>query len=98
MKPDAVFLSNGPGDPTEPGYAIETVRQLIGQVPIFGICLGHQIAALALGGKTFKLKFGHRGGNHPVQELATGKVAITSPEGKGKTATSPETAAPAPPE
>jgi carbamoyl-phosphate synthase small subunit len=78
LRPDAVFLSNGPGDPTEPTYAIETVRRLIGQLPIFGICLGHQIAALALGGKTFKLKFGHRGGNHPVQDIATGKVAITS--------------------
>jgi carbamoyl-phosphate synthase small subunit len=78
MRPDAVFLSNGPGDPTEPVYAIETVRRLVGRLPIFGICLGHQIAALALGGKTFKLKFGHRGANHPVQELATGKVAITS--------------------
>ena len=78
MRPDAVFLSNGPGDPTEPSYAIETVRKLIGSLPVFGICLGHQIAALALGARTFKLKFGHRGGNHPVQDLRTGQVAITS--------------------
>ena len=74
----AVFLSNGPGDPSEPTYAIATVRRLIGTVPIFGICLGHQIAALALGAKTFKLKFGHRGANHPVMDLRTARVAITS--------------------
>jgi len=77
-KPDAVFLSNGPGDPASAGYAIRTVRDLAGRVPIFGICLGHQIAALALGATTFKLKFGHRGGNHPVQDLRTRRVAITS--------------------
>jgi len=76
--PDAVFLSNGPGDPTAPGYAIRTVSELIGKLPIFGICLGHQIAALALGAKTFKLKFGHRGANHPVKDLRSGEVAITS--------------------
>lgn len=78
MSPDAIFLSNGPGDPEVPVYAIETVRSLIGRKPMFGICLGHQIAALALGAKTFKLKFGHRGGNHPVKDLGTGKVEITS--------------------
>jgi carbamoyl-phosphate synthase small subunit len=78
LKPDCVFLSNGPGDPSVPAYAIETVRNLIGRLPIFGICLGHQIAALALGGSTFKLKFGHRGGNHPVKDLRSGNVQITS--------------------
>ena len=78
LKPDMLFLSNGPGDPSVPSYAIESVRELIGRMPIFGICLGHQIAALALGAKTFKLKFGHRGANHPVQDLRTGKVAVTS--------------------
>lgn len=78
MNPDGVFLSNGPGDPSALGYAHEAVRELVGKKPLFGICLGHQILALALGGKTFKLKFGHRGANQPVQDLRTGKVAITS--------------------
>jgi carbamoyl-phosphate synthase small subunit len=78
LRPDAVFLSNGPGDPAVATYAIEAVRGLIGRVPAFGICLGHQIAGLALGAKTFKLKFGHRGANHPVQDLRTGSVAVTS--------------------
>jgi carbamoyl-phosphate synthase small subunit len=78
MKPDGVFLSNGPGDPAPISYAIETVRTLLGKVPIFGICLGHQILSLALGGKTYKLKFGHRGANHPVKNLQTGKIEITS--------------------
>jgi len=78
MRPDAVFLSNGPGDPEAATYAVEAVRGLLGKVPIFGICLGHQIAALALGATTFKLKFGHRGANHPVKDLRTGKVAVTS--------------------
>jgi len=78
LKPDAVFLSNGPGDPAVPDYAIRAVRELTGAVPIFGICLGHQILGLALGAKTFKLKFGHRGANHPVRDLRTGKVAVTS--------------------
>jgi carbamoyl-phosphate synthase small subunit len=78
LEPDAVFLSNGPGDPTTPGYAVENVKALIGQVPIFGICLGHQIVALALGARTFKLKFGHRGANHPVKDLRSGRVAVTS--------------------
>jgi carbamoyl-phosphate synthase small subunit len=77
-KPDAVFLSNGPGDPAAATYAIEAVSGLVGRVPIFGICLGHQIAALAVGARTFKLKFGHRGANHPVQDLRTGRVAVTS--------------------
>jgi len=77
-KPDGVFLSNGPGDPAPVDYAIETVRKLLGKVPIFGICLGHQILALALGAKTYKLKFGHHGANHPVKNLRTGKIEITS--------------------
>jgi carbamoyl-phosphate synthase small subunit len=75
---DGVFLSNGPGDPAVPTYVHSTVRELIGKKPIFGICLGHQMLAHALGSKTFKLKFGHRGGNQPVKDLATGKVSITS--------------------
>ena len=78
LNPDGIFLSNGPGDPDAVGYAKETVKKLIGKKPIFGICLGHQILSLALGGKTYKLKFGHRGGNQPVQDLSTGKVEITS--------------------
>jgi carbamoyl-phosphate synthase small subunit len=77
-KPDGVFLSNGPGDPAPVGYAIESIRRLLGKVPIFGICLGHQILALALGAKTYKLKFGHRGANHPVKNLKTKKIEITS--------------------
>ena len=77
-KVDGVFLSNGPGDPAVPTYVHETVRQLVGKKPIFGICLGHQMLAHALGGKTFKLKFGHRGGNQPVKDLRSGKVSITS--------------------
>ena len=78
QKPDGIFLSNGPGDPAPVGYAIETIKKLLGKVPIFGICLGHQILALALGGKSYKLKFGHRGANHPVKNLKTGKIEITS--------------------
>ena len=78
LKPDGVLLSNGPGDPEPVTYAIENVRALIGKVPLFGICLGHQILALACGAKAFKLKFGHRGANHPVQDLRTGKIEITS--------------------
>lgn len=76
--PDGVFISNGPGDPSAVTETIESVRNLVGKVPMFGICLGHQILCLALGGKTSKLKFGHRGGNHPVMDLETGRVEITS--------------------
>lgn len=78
LNPDGVFLSNGPGDPSAVTYAIENIKKLIGKFPIFGICLGHQLLCLALGGKTFKLKFGHRGGNHPVKNLEKGNVEITS--------------------
>jgi len=78
LNPHGIFLSNGPGDPQPVDYAIDTVKQLKGQLPIFGICLGHQILSLALGANTFKLKFGHRGGNHPVKNLMNGKVEITS--------------------
>lgn len=77
-KPDGIFLTNGPGDPAAVTYAAPIVRELLGQVPMFGICLGHQILALSVGAKTYKLKFGHRGGNQPVQDLDTGKVEITS--------------------
>jgi carbamoyl-phosphate synthase small subunit len=78
LKPNGVFLSNGPGDPEPIHYAVENIKRLLGRVPIFGICLGHQLCGLALGGKTFKLKFGHHGANHPVQNLLTKKVEITS--------------------
>lgn len=78
LKPDGVFLSNGPGDPAALDYVHENLRGLMGRTPVFGICLGHQMLAYALGGKTYKLKFGHHGGNQPVQDLRTGKVAITS--------------------
>jgi carbamoyl-phosphate synthase small subunit len=77
LNPDGIFLSNGPGDPAPVKYAIETIRNLIGKKPIFGICLGHQLLGLALGGRTYKLKFGHRGINQPVKDLATGRVEIT---------------------
>ncbi len=78
MKPHGVFLSNGPGDPEPIGYAIKNIRKLIGRVPVFGICLGHQLCGLALGGRTYKLKFGHHGSNHPVKNLLTEKVEITA--------------------
>ena len=77
-KPDGVFLSNGPGDPEGVPYLVDAVKQLLGRVPIFGICLGHQILGLAAGGRTYKLPFGHHGANHPVKDLATGRVEITS--------------------
>ena len=78
LKPDGIFLSNGPGDPTDVTPVIDLVKQLRGKCPIFGICLGHQMISLAYGAKTYKLKFGHRGGNHPVKNLLTGKIEITS--------------------
>jgi carbamoyl-phosphate synthase small subunit len=78
LGPDGIVLSNGPGDPEPISYAVETIRRLIPDYPIFGICLGHQLLGLAFGGKTYKLKFGHRGANHPVKHLATGKVEITA--------------------
>jgi carbamoyl-phosphate synthase small subunit len=78
LKPDGVFLSNGPGDPEPVDYAVRAIRKFLGRVPVFGICLGHQLTGLALGGKTYKLKFGHHGGNHPVKNNATGKVEITA--------------------
>jgi carbamoyl-phosphate synthase small subunit len=78
LRPDGVFLSNGPGDPAPVTYAIEAIRGLLGKQPLFGICLGHQLLALALGAKTYKLKFGHRGVNQPVKDLATGRIEITT--------------------
>jgi carbamoyl-phosphate synthase small subunit len=78
MEPDGLLLSNGPGDPEPLRGVIETARTLLGKLPIFGICLGQQVLGLALGGRTYKLKFGHHGANHPVKDLATGRIAITS--------------------
>jgi carbamoyl-phosphate synthase small subunit len=78
LKPDGVFLSNGPGDPEPVEYAVQAIRNMMGRVPVFGICLGHQLTGLALGGRTYKLKFGHHGGNHPVRNNFTGKVEITA--------------------
>ena len=78
MKPDGVFLSNGPGDPEPVTYAVENIRKLLGRVPVFGICLGHQLCGLALGGRTYKLKFGHHGSNHPVKNMRTGHIEITA--------------------
>jgi carbamoyl-phosphate synthase small subunit len=78
LRPDGVLLSNGPGDPAPLVYAVENIKALVGKIPLFGICLGHQLLALALGGKTYKLKFGHHGANHPVKNLETGAIEITS--------------------
>jgi carbamoyl-phosphate synthase small subunit len=78
LKPDGIFLSNGPGDPAAVTYAVDTIKTLIGRLPIFGICLGHQLLGLALGAKTYKLKFGHRGANHPVKNLSNATIQITS--------------------
>ena len=78
LSPDGLFVSNGPGDPEDVKETIKTVKDLIGKLPIFGICLGHQIISLAYGAKTYKLKFGHRGGNHPVKNIKTDKIEITS--------------------
>jgi carbamoyl-phosphate synthase small subunit len=78
LKPDGIFLSNGPGDPEPVDYAVRAIRKFLGRVPVFGICLGHQLTGIALGGKTYKLKFGHHGGNHPVRNNLTGKVEITA--------------------
>ena len=77
-EPDAVFLANGPGDPAALDYVVGTVRELVGKVPVFGICLGHQLLCRAVGLETFKLRFGHRGANHPVKDLETGKIEITA--------------------
>jgi carbamoyl-phosphate synthase small subunit len=78
LEPDGLFLSNGPGDPAAIGYAIENIRELTPSYPTFGICLGHQLLGLAFGGQTAKMPYGHRGGNHPVKDLATGRVLITT--------------------
>jgi carbamoyl-phosphate synthase small subunit len=78
LNPDGIFLSSGPGDPAAVTYAVDTLKDLVGKKPLFGICLGHQLLALALGGKTYKLKFGHRGANQPVKDLATGRIEITT--------------------
>ena len=78
LDPDGIFISNGPGDPTDVPETFQTTKNLLGKYPIFGICLGHQIISLAYGAKTYKLKFGHRGGNHPVRNLETNKIEITS--------------------
>jgi carbamoyl-phosphate synthase small subunit len=78
MRPDGVFLSNGPGDPENVPYTVAAVKALLGKVPIFGICLGHQVLGLAYGGEKYKLKFGHHGSNHPVKDLQSGKIAITA--------------------
>lgn len=78
MKPDGVLFSNGPGDPSAVPYAVAIVKELLGKVPVFGICMGHQLLGQALGGKTFKMKFGHHGGNHPVHNIQNGRVEISA--------------------
>ncbi|KAK3211532.1 hypothetical protein Dsin_016238 [Dipteronia sinensis] len=78
MKPDGVLFSNGPGDPSTVPYAVETVKEILGKVPVFGICMGHQLLGQALGSKTFKMKFGHHGGNHPVRNIRNGRVEISA--------------------
>ncbi|MCR4610569.1 MAG: carbamoyl phosphate synthase small subunit, partial [Lachnospiraceae bacterium] len=78
LHPDGLFISNGPGDPTDVGEVVTTLKALHGKVPMFGICLGHQLIALSYGAKTYKLKFGHRGGNHPVKDVRSGRIEITS--------------------
>jgi carbamoyl-phosphate synthase small subunit len=78
LKPDGVLFSNGPGDPSAVPYAVKTVQEIVGKVPVFGICMGHQLIGQALGGKTFKMKFGHHGGNHPVRDNRTGRVDISA--------------------
>jgi len=78
INPDGVFISNGPGDPAAVTYVVDTLKELFGKYPIFGICLGHQMTGLALGGKTFKLKFGHHGSNHPVKDMLDNRIGITS--------------------
>ena len=78
MNPDGILFSNGPGDPSAVPYAVETVKELLGKVPVYGICMGHQLLGQALGGKTFKMKFGHHGGNHPVRNNRTGQVEISA--------------------
>lgn len=78
LKPDGVLFSNGPGDPSAVPYAVETVKELLGKAPVFGICMGHQLLGQALGGQTFKMKFGHHGGNHPVRNLVANRVEISA--------------------
>ena len=78
INPDGLFISNGPGDPAALPYIVETIKSFIGKLPVFGICLGHQMVGLALGGTTYKLKFGHHGANHPVQDLLDSRIGITS--------------------
>ena len=78
IKPDGVLFSNGPGDPSAVPYVVETVKEILGKVPVFGICMGHQLLGQALGGTTFKMMFGHHGGNHPVRNLQSGHVEISA--------------------
>lgn len=78
LNPDGILFSNGPGDPSAVPYAVKSVQDLVGKVPVFGICMGHQLLGQALGGTTFKMKFGHHGGNHPVRHLPTGRVEISA--------------------